>query len=338
MKNLRVMLMGFGAVGRGVADVLQRKDEDLRRMGIRLPLVGVADSKSYAYSPQGLNLGEVIQSKNETGCVGAREVTVNPDILEDLDYDVLVDVTPTNIETGEPGKSYMLTALQNSRHVVTSNKGPLAIMYTKLMETADEYDVELRFEGTVGGAMPVINLARDTLAGNKVLAIEGILNGTCNYILTRMATENLPYEHVLSEAQELGIAETDPTLDVEGIDTACKLVILANSIMGRRATYKDVDVTGITSITPESLRLANEDGYVVKLLGEVRAKTLRVAPRLVPMGHPLAVSGTLNVASLQTDLAGEITITGHGAGSVETASAILSDLVSIAVNGRRKLG
>lgn len=334
MKTLRVFLMGFGAVGRGVAGVLGEKERELRKMGVRLPVVAVADSTSYTYNPKGLDLEGVLQTKAETRRVGSLDK--HSDLLADLDYDVLVDMTPTNIETGEPGRTCMLTALENGRHVVTSNKGPLAIMYRELMDTAAEYGAELRFEGSVGGAMPIINLARETLAGNRILAIEGVLNGTCNYILTRMTTEGLPYDQVLSEAQEIGIAEADPTLDVEGIDTACKLVILANSIMGRSATYRDVDVTGITHITPEALRLAYDDGYAVKLLGEVRDETLRVAPRLVPFGHPLAVGGTLNVASLQTDLAGEITVTGKGAGSIETASAILSDLISIAVNGGKR--
>ena len=177
--------------------------------------------------------------------------------------------------------------------------------------------------------MPIINLINDVLAGNNIISVEGILNGTCNYILTRMMDERAPYEQMLAEAQELGIAETDPTYDVEGIDAACKLVILANAIFGMDATYKDVEVTGITKITPESLILAEDGGYVIKLICEVKKDLIRVAPKLVPKGHPLAVGGTLNVASVQTDLAGTVTITGRGAGSIETASAILSDIISI---------
>jgi len=164
------------------------------------------------------------------------------------------------------------------------------------------------------------------------VGIEGILNGTCNYILTRMSEERMPYDLVLKEAQELGIAETDPTYDVEGIDSAIKLVIIANSIFGLDSTYKDVDVTGITKITPEALELANRNNCVVKLVCEARDGKLTVAPRLVPKRHPLAVGGTLNVASILTDLAGRITISGKGAGSIETASSILSDILYIVRN------
>jgi len=177
--------------------------------------------------------------------------------------------------------------------------------------------------------MPIINLANEVLAGNKVLSIKGILNGTCNYILTRMLEERASYNDILVESMQLGIAETDPTYDVEGIDTACKLVILANAIFGLNATYQDVKVAGITKITPEALEMAYEKGHVIKLIGEVSKDRIHVAPRLVPIKHPLAVGGTLNVASVETELAGEITITGKGAGPVETASAILSDLIAI---------
>ena len=165
--------------------------------------------------------------------------------------------------------------------------------------------------------MPIVNLIRDTLAGARVLDIRGVLNGTCNYILTRMAEEALDYDQVLSEAQDMGIAEADPTYDVTGIDTACKVVILANAFFGRSATFADVDVTGIDRITQDAL----------KLVGDVQELT--VSPKLVPIGHPLNVSGTLNAASILTDTAGEITVAGKGAGSIETASAILSDILSV---------
>ncbi len=242
-----------------------------------------------------------------------------------------MEVTPTNIETGEPGLSNMLAAFKSGKHIVTSNKGPLALRFTELKEAAEDNGLLFRYEATVGGAVPIFNLVHEALAGNTVIGIEGILNGTCNYILTRMEEERMPYELVLKEAQELGIAEADPTYDVDGIDSACKLVIIANSIFGKDATYRDVEVTGIRKITPEALELANKSNYVVKLVCEAGDK-LTVAPRLVPKRHPLAVGGTLNVASIRTDLAGRITISGKGAGSIETASSILSDILFIARN------
>jgi homoserine dehydrogenase len=177
--------------------------------------------------------------------------------------------------------------------------------------------------------MPIINLSEEALAGNRILAIEGVLNGTCNYILSRMDDEGVSYEQALGEAQELGIAEADPTADVDGIDTVAKIVILANSVFGMDVGYEDVDVTGIAKITPEAFKLAKDGGYTIKLIGEIQDGLLKVAPKMVPRNHPLNIGGTFNLASIRTELAGRITIGGIGAGSIETASAILSDVLWI---------
>jgi homoserine dehydrogenase len=241
----------------------------------------------------------------------------------------VIETTPTDIKTGGPGLQNMFTAFETGKDVITSNKGPLTLKYKELLETAKAAGSKFRFEATVGGSMPIINLANEVLAGNRIISIKGILNGTCNYILTRMLEERASYTDILAESMELGIAETDPTYDVEGIDTACKLVILANAIFGLNATYNNVEVTGITKITPEALEMAYERGHVIKLIGEVSREKIQVAPRLVPIKHPLAVGGTLNVASVYTELAGEITVTGKGAGPIETSSAVLSDLIAI---------
>ena len=256
------------------------------------------------------------------------------DVIKEADYDILVEVTPTDAKTGEPGLTYIREALKRGKHVVTSNKGPVALNYQELCDLAKKHGVQFLFEATVGGAMPVFNLMRGPLAGNRITSIKGIFNGTCNYILTRMANEELPYDMVLSEAKELGIAEADPTYDVEGIDTALKMVILANAVLGMDVKLEDVDRVGISGVCLEALKLAGEAGMVIKLIGEVRPngeeRVLKVSPRLVPKTHPLAVQGTLNAALIQTKLAGEIFVIGKGAGSVETASAILSDMLYIA--------
>ncbi len=330
MKTTRISILGFGAVGQGVASAILAKREFLKKGGLDLRVVGISDSKGSEINSRGIDLESALKRKKQKGTI-AKGTESEVDIVREVEHDIVVEATPTNIETGEPGLSNMLAAFESGRHVVTSNKGPLALRFTELKEAAEDNGVFFRYEATVGGAVPIFNLVHEALAGNKVLGIEGILNGTCNYILTRMAEERMPYELVLKEAQELGIAEADPTYDVEGIDSACKLVIIANSIFGKDATYRDVEVTGITKITPEALELANKNNYVVKLVCEAGDK-LTVAPRLVPKRHPLAVGGTLNVASILTDLAGRITIIGKGAGSVETASSILSDILYIARN------
>jgi len=317
---MRVALVGFGAVGRGFADAVLGGAVDV-------DVVLVADSSSVAVEEDGLDLEAVKDKKDDEGVVGdGGDVG---EALEDAEYDVLVEASPTTLGDAQPAFGYMMTAIGKGADVVTSNKGPVAMRYGELMEAADEAGVEVRMEGTVGGAIPTINTVRESLAGDEVSSARGILNGTCNFILTRMLEEGLTYEHVLGEAQDMGIAEADPTFDVEGIDTALKCVILSNVLFEGERTLDDVDVTGITEVTPDSLRLARESGHVVKLVGEVSEDSFSVAPRLVPEGHALDVSGTLNVVSFEADLAGEVTVTGHGAGSSETASALVSDVAAI---------
>ena len=192
--------------------------------------------------------------------------------------------------------------------------------------------VEFKYEASVGGSMPIINFTRDTLASCEIKSIKGILNGTTNYILSRMTSEGSDYEVILKESQELGIAETDPTQDVEGIDAACKTVILANSLLGIDATYSDVKVEGISNINAQAIELAKKDDYLIKLIAEVSPDNLQVSPRLVKRGSSYDVSGTLNMATIKTDLADEVSVIGLGAGSLETASAMLTDLISILKN------
>ena len=314
-QRVKISIIGFGAVGQGVAKVVK----DIPFIDVR----AIADSKGVAMTP---DVEEVLNRKKAGLPISNSDLSAI-DVIMRVDHDIMVEVTPTNIIDGEPGLMHIREALKCGRHVVTSNKGPLVKRFNELMRLASDHGVMLRYEATVGGAMPMINLVREALTGSKVLNIVGVFNGTCNYILTRMTEEGLDYDHVLSEAQDMGIAEADPTYDVMGIDTACKVVILANSVFKQNVTLNDIDVTGIIKITADALRLAKERSYSVKLIGDV--KGLKVSPMMVPAGHPLSVGGTLNAASIATDNAGEITVTGKGAGSIETASAILSDIISI---------
>ena len=332
-KTVKISIIGFGYVGAGVAEAIRRKRGDIaRKYGLDIKIAGIADLSGIFVDEDGLDEAELLKLKTGEKKWERPDGMTPLDFIRDVEHDVMVETTPTNVITGEPGLTHIITALESGRHVVTSNKGPLALEYSRLMNLAAKQGNELKFEASVGGAMPILSLVRRDLAGNGVLSIQGILNGTCNYILTRMAEEGLPYEHVLKEAQELGLAEADPSKDVEGVDTAVKLVILANAIFGMNATYKDVEVAGITSITSDALQLAEEAGYVIKLIGEVNTEGgLKVRPRLVPKHDPLNVSGTLNVATIKTDLAGDITVIGKGAGPIEAASAILADIISIYV-------
>ncbi|AEA47587.1 homoserine dehydrogenase [Archaeoglobus veneficus] len=322
---IRIAIFGFGAVGQGVAEILMNRERIERWIG-EYRVVAVADSKGSICDENGISLKEALEAKKKGSLPPGMSVM---DIIDSIDFDVAIEATPTNIETGEPGLSYIKACLNKGCHVVTSNKGPLVVAYKELAELAERKGVRLMFEATVGGAMPLIKLAKRDIAGNEILSIKGILNGTCNYILSRMEQERLSYHQILSEAQELKIAEANASYDVEGIDSAAKLVILANAVMGMDVSFNDVEVVGITSITPEAFEIAMEKGYTIRLIAEASRDGLRVSPRLLPLHHPLAVRGTLNAVLIQTDLAREIFVIGRGAGKIETASAIISDLIDI---------
>lgn len=330
---MRVQLIGFGVIGQGFAKVLLKKREFLRKKyELDIKVVSISDLSGTAIEEDGIDLKKALEIMEKKNAIihypKARQIGAL-DAIREVEADLVLEATPSNIETGEPGLTHILTAMKLGKHVVTSNKAPLALEFKKLRETSRKYNVELRYEATVGGAMPIINLAKEILSADEIKGIKGILNGTTNYILTRMTKEEAPLDIVLKEAQEMGIAETDPRYDIDGIDTASKLVILANSILGLDITYRDVKVEGIRRITPEAIRLAKRDGKVIKLIGEVRDSVVEVSPRLVPVNHPLNVDGVLNVAMLECDIAGDITVVGKGAGGIETNSAILSDIIEI---------
>jgi len=326
---IRIAIFGFGAVGRGVAEVLMSKGDWLRRVLGDFKVVAITDSKGGLVDEDGVNLKEAIEIKRKRKRLPEGVGTL--DVIESVDFDVCVEVTVTNIEDGEPGLTHIRECLKRGIDVVTSNKGPLVVAYRELSKLAEMNGARLMFEATVGGAMPIVKLVRNDLAGNEIYAIKGILNGTCNYILSRMEKEKLSYDQILAEAKELGIAEADPTYDVEGIDAAAKLVIIANALMGMDVRFDDVERVGITKITPEAFEVAMEKGYTIRLIAEVDKieGVLRVSPRLIPIQHPLAIGGTLNAALIKTDLAGDVVVVGRGAGSKETASAIVSDLVEL---------
>lgn len=334
-KEMRLCVLGFGAVGQGLANVvLSKHDELVKKYGLDLKITAISDSSGAAINPEGLDLELALNTKKETGKIynypefGVEGID-GLGVLDQCEYDCLVEVTPTNIDDGEPTQSNMLKAMNDKKDVVTSNKGPLALNFKTLTNAAKENDVQFKFEASVGGTMPVINTGVNSLAGNEFISVQGILNGTTNYILSRMANEGTEYEATLKEAQELGIAETNPYQDVEGLDAACKIVIIANSIMGWDVSLKDVNLHGISDITSNAVQLALKDGFYIKLVAEAYDGKLTVAPMLVKRDSPLAVNGTLNVITFETDLSDDVTVIGVGAGSIETAAALLSDIISI---------
>lgn len=320
---MKIAILGMGAVGRGLLEMADKKD-------LGLVVTGIADSKSALMDKDGIHIDEVLEAKRVHGFCGDKSLSA-VDIVSHADYEVLVEVTPTNATTGEPALTFIRSALERGKHVVTSNKGPIARKYSLLQSLAEKNGVSIRFEATVCGAIPVMHTLTQGLAGNRVLAVFGVLNGTSNYILTRMEAEGLTYEQALMEAREMGYAEADPTYDVKGIDAAIKLVILSNTIWGLDTVLEDVEITGIDCLTTDALRLADDQNCTIRLIAQSIPSrgVLRVSPRILPKAHPLVVEGTLNAVTIETDMAGEITMIGKGAGSVETASAIIGDLMFI---------
>ncbi len=307
--------MGVGAVGRSVVEL---------SAGAGHTIVGLADSTSSVRSEDGIDIDTALTRKAETDTVGDGE----PDDVLACDYDALVEATPTTLGDAQPGFGHVERALDRDRHVVLANKGPVAERYGDLRALERESAGEIRFEATVGGAIPAIATIED-YGSAEVSAVRGVLNGTANFILTRMATEGLGYEHVLAEAQDLGVAEANPAFDVEGTDAALKCVIVANVLSDGGFSLEDATVEGITGIPGSALELAQEEGRTIRLIGEATKQAVRVGPRLVPEHGTLAVSGTTNIVQIETEHAGRLNLSGPGAGGPETASAILADLTRL---------
>ena len=309
---MRLAIVGAGAVGRSVAELAGEHGHDV---------TALADSSSAAIDAGGIDVDAALAGKREEGWLG----DADPEDLFDAEYDALVEATPTTLGDAEPGFGHVRRALEADRDVVLANKGPVAERYGDVMALARESAGRVRFEATVAGAIPVLGTVED-LGPANVSAARGVLNGTANFILSRMAAEGLDYQHVLAEAQDLGVAEADPSFDVEGTDAALKCAILANVLGEREHSLADVDVTGIDEIPGSALELAARDGRTIRLIGEVTPDGASVGPRLVPENGTLAVTGTNNIVQLETRHAGRLNISGKGAGGPETATAVLADV------------
>jgi homoserine dehydrogenase len=311
---MKLAIAGAGAVGKSVLELAGAYGHDV---------VAIADSTSAVVDQGGLDPDAVLDRKHREGVVGDENV----EVALAADYDVLVEATPTTLGDAEPGFGHCTAALEGDSNVVLANKGPVAQRYAELRELEAESSGDVRFEATVGGAIPAIRTIED-YGPEKITAARGVLNGTANFILTRMATEGLGYEDVLAEAQDLGVAEADPSFDVEGTDAALKGVIMANVLTGGDPEFalEDATVEGIRDIPGTALELAAEEGQTIRLIGEATREGVRVAPRLVPENGVLAVTGTTNIVQLDTEHAGQLNLSGRGAGGHETATAVLADV------------
>jgi homoserine dehydrogenase len=336
---MRIVLIGFGTVGQSFVKLIDEGEDYLRnRYGLEFELVAVSDIiKGSVMDPEGLDKAELLKLVTKTGSIKSYSQNDSGfDSVESIrksDADVVVEVSWTNLETGEPGITHIREALSLGKHVVTSNKGPIALAYHELNSLAKEKGVQLRYECTVMSGTPAIILGSEGLAGNKVMGFRGVLNGTTNFILSRME-QGATYESALKEAQGFGYAEVDPSADVEGWDAVGKTVILANTLMGARLKPLDVKRQGITGITVRDIEESKKRGGALRLVAEAWTEgskvEAKVSPKTVDSRDPLArLSGALNALTITTEGLGDVTIIGKGAGGVETGHGIISDLIAI---------
>ena len=343
-KKSRIGLVGCGTVGKGLVALLNEKRAFLKEnFGFEFELCLVCDyMRGTLASKSGLDMAAILKNLDGAGNLHAMSgVTLGPVPLEDLlretPVDILCDATPTNYETGQPSKGILETALQSGASAVTCSKGGVGIDLEGLKQLAEENGVKIRFESSVLSGTPLIGLVRTNLAGCTIDRVEGIVNGTTNYILSRME-EGMEYAAALKKAQELGYAETDPTGDVEGFDAAVKVCIMAQEFFCTHLKMADVNRRGITEVTLDEVKQAKADGKRIKLIAGVERHggTVRgyVEPRAIATTHPLAgVMDAVNAVSISTDNLGDVTIIGPGAGARETAQGILSDMLEI-VSGK----
>jgi len=343
MITARVGLAGCGTVGRGLIELLGSRGAYCEeKYGAGFKLIFVTDIiKGTAFSNDGLDAGTLLAaldrgngfSPEPYGRAGDASLR---DLLRDAKLDVLCEATPTNYNTGEPGMAILTSALSAGVSAVTSSKGALSLDMPGLKRLAADNGAMLRYESSVMSGTPLISLVRGPLAGCGILRVEGIVNGTTNYILTKMES-GMSYTDALSEAQKLGYAEADPTGDVEGFDAAVKVCIMAGEFFGAKLSIGDVRRIGITGVTGADIENASLAGGRIKLIAGVERGqggiTGYVAPRTVGYANPLAsVSGATNAVTVATDNLGEVTIIGPGAGKLETAQGMLSDMIDIVLS------
>ena len=329
---MRIILCGFGVVGQSLVKLFNSRSEDLyARYGLKPRVVGVFDNKGAVTDTIGLDLEKLIEIKKKFGTVKNYSDTKNHmsglEMIKNIEADVLIETTASNYKDGEPGMTHITTAMKKGMHVISVNKGPLALAFPSLMELAIYNQVIFKFSGTVGGGTPILDYAKNSLRGERITSFSGILNGTTNYILTNM-TKGLSFENALKDAKEKGYVEADESLDLDGLDAAAKLVILANWVMGMKVTMPDIDCKGIRNVTTEDIKKASKNNCAIKLIASCN-KELTVKPKEVHLDDPLCVNGTLNAIAFTSEHSGTQTIIGKGAGGIETASSILRDLLDI---------
>ena len=327
---MRLVLAGFGVVGQSFAELLADEEKGLAgEYGLVPRIVAIVDSSGSVSDEKGLDLRKVVRAKKRNGELRSQgESRSTAEIIRQTEADVMVETTPTNFRTGEPGLGHIRAAFVSKKSVITCNKGPLGIAFHALRELARHNSVQFRYSGAVGGGTPILDFGRTCSIGDEITKVTGILNGTCNFILTKMERDRVSFRDALAQAQSEGYAETDPSLDVNGFDSAVKLAIIANHLGLSRATVSDVRVQGIGQISPEEVARAASKGSAVRLIATADER-LSVGPEVIARDDPLCISGAYNAVKFHCRYSGPKVIVGKGAGGPETASSLLRDLIEI---------
>jgi homoserine dehydrogenase len=332
-----IALAGCGNVGTALLEILHGKQGELKdKYGFDFRVTMITDlMKGTIIDPEGLDLEKVIKAIQTKHSFEAFPQAAGPfgELLEKSHATMLAEATPTNLKTGEPGLTHIREALSRGISVTTTNKGPIAVAFDELNKIAKEHNAKLRYEGVVMSGTPLLHMLQEGMAGAAVEKIEGILNGTTNFILTKMEGGST-YAQALEEAISLGYAEADPSGDVDGWDAAVKVAILAKIIFGKDIPVSEVERQGITRITPDKIKEARDAGFSIKLIAGItilpQGPYLYVTPKEIPFSHPLAsIGGATNAVTITTDNLGEVTLIGPGAGRRETGQALLGDLISM---------
>lgn len=336
MKELRLALLGFGNAGRAFAKLLLEKEEKIKeRFGYRVYVTAIATgTRGNIVNPRGIDLTEALRDIEGAGRFSRGTLNLTTmDIVKNADYDVLVEMTPLNIFTGQPAISHIEEAFSRRKHVITANKGPIAWKYSELNRKACRAGVKFFYETTVMDGTPVFNLVDKTLQMAEVTEVTGILNSTTNFVLEELA-KGADYDDIMERGRRMGFIEADPAMDIEGYDAAAKITALLNVLMNADITPDQVDRKGIEDITSEDIIAAESRGNVIKLVcrgsrkdGKVHAK---VAPEEIPAGDMLAsVNSTTSVVSITTDLMKTISIFEHEPEIEQTAYGIFGDMLRV---------
>ena len=325
-----LIIVGYGGVGRALVDIMQKDASYLKdEFGFIPEVKAICEMKGALINDNGIDIGKLIDLKDISQSSDWKEGKTALEVIKEVKADIVAECSWAS-KDGEPALTVLKYAMQNKMHIVSSNKPPFYLKYNELEKIAEENDVMMRIESTVLSAVPALS-AKSSLAGTHIKSIRGILNGTCNYILTRMTQSNMPFDEALKEAQELGYAEADPTMDINGKDAAGKIVILSNALLGWKKTISDIDVKGIDKVTAADIEQAKKENKYIKHVCAAKDGILTAGVEWIPMDSTMAVMGSLNLVEIETEHAGPYTFIGRGAGGPEAASGVLSDIINISM-------